>query len=150
MATYQTTVRTHLSPGEAFEYMADLRNFVAWDPGIRSVEQVAGVGPGPTSEFMVVFDGPGDGVDLHYRTVVYEAPRSITVEAKTRWFTSRDRIDIAPIVDSVDEAKSKVTYVAELTLNGVLKWADPVLRPYFNRISGRADAGLRREIGGPA
>ena len=149
MANYQTNVRTHLPPGEAFEYMADLRNVAAWDPSVRSVEQVAGAGAGSESEFVVVVDGPGDGVQLRYRTVDYDPPRTVTVEASTRWFTSRDRIDVVPIADSADAAKSEVTYNAELTLNRALRWADPVLRPFFKRYAGRGDAGLRHAIGAP-
>lgn len=150
MAKYQTTVRSHLPPSEAFEFMADLRNFATWDPGVRSVDQVAGEGAGADAEFLVVVDGPGSGVDLHYRAVDYDAPRSITVEASSRWITSRDRIDVVAIVDAADGATSEVTYVAELTLNGPLGWADPAVRPFFNRIAGRAEAGLRRAIGVPA
>ena len=35
MARYVTTVRTSWAPEVAFGYMADLRNFAEWDPGVR-------------------------------------------------------------------------------------------------------------------
>jgi hypothetical protein len=147
MAIYETTVRTPLPPGEAFEYMADLRNFAEWDPGVRSVEQVAGDGAGAESAFVVVVDGPGGGVDFRYETVDFDRPETVTVEATTRLFTSRDRIDVE-VVDPDDPGSgSVVRYRAELTLNGPFGLADVLVRPFFNRIAGRADAGLRNAIG---
>ena len=40
MARYTVSVRTSMSPEEAFDYMADLRNFAEWDPGVVSSERV--------------------------------------------------------------------------------------------------------------
>ena len=42
MAHYLTKVRTAWSPEKAFTYMADLRNFANWDPGVRKVVQREG------------------------------------------------------------------------------------------------------------
>lgn len=39
MTRYQTKLRTPLSAEQAFAYMADLRNFAEWDPGVRRVTQ---------------------------------------------------------------------------------------------------------------
>ena len=54
MATYKTTVRSPMSAHEAFAFMADLRNFAVWDPGVVKVTQVQGDGPGPDTVFDVV------------------------------------------------------------------------------------------------
>lgn len=147
MASYETTVRTRLTPEEAFDYMADLRNFAEWDPGVRSAEQSVGDGPGPDAAFVVVVDGPGRGVDFRYETVDFDRPESVTVEATTRMFTSRDRIDVSAVDGSDPAAGADVRYRAELRLNGPLRFADPILRPFFNRIAGRADEGLQRVLG---
>jgi hypothetical protein len=148
MASYETTVRTPLPPTDAFEYMADLRNFAEWDPGVRSVEQVAGDGAGAESAFVVVVDGPGSGVEFRYETIDFDRPESVTVEAATRMFTSRDRIDVEAVDPSDPSLGAVVRYRAQLDLNGPLGFIDPVLRPFFNRIAGRADAGLQRVLGG--
>lgn len=148
MASYETTVRTPLPPAEAFDYMADLRNFAEWDPGVRSVEQVNGDGAGADSAFLVVVDGPGRGVDFRYETVDFDRPESVTVEAATRMFTSRDRIDVEAVDRNDPASGSIVRYRAELKLNGPLGVADVFVRPFFQRIAGRADAGLQRVLGG--
>ena len=66
MARYVVTVRSPQSPNEAFAYMADLRNFAEWDPGVVAVEQVEGDGAGPDSVFDVTVDGVRDPMTLSY------------------------------------------------------------------------------------
>ena len=143
MARYRTTVRTDMAPAEAFAFMADLRNFEDWDPGVQRATQVDGTGGGPDASFDVVVDAPGKGLALRYETTEYDAPRRVVVKAESKMFTSLDRIDVEP-----DGTGSFVTYDAELTLNGPLGVFDILLRPVFNRIGGRADDGLQRALDG--
>ena len=143
MARYQTTVRTDRPAAEVFDYMADLRNFEQWDPGVQRVEQVTGDGGGANAEFDVTVDAPGSGLTLRYVTTEFDAPRSAVVRAESRMFTSLDRITVEPDGDG-----SVVTYDAELTLNGPLGLFDLALRPVFDRIGGRADEGLQRALDG--
>lgn len=143
MARYSTTVRTPRPPDEAFAYMADLRNFALWDPGVTRVTQVHGEGGGPTSVFDVVVKSVGGGTTLQYVTTRYDEPRFVQVEARSSLLTSIDRIDVVP-----DGEGSVVTYDAELRLNGPLGVFDLGLKPVFKRIGDRAAAGLERALGG--
>lgn len=145
MARYSTTIRTPMSPTEAFAYMADLRNFEEWDPGVQRARQVDGDGAGPNSAFDVTVDAPaGRGLTLRYETTEYDAPSRVVVRAQSKLFTSLDRID----VESDAGGGSLVTYDAELSLNGPLSIFDLVLRPIFERIGGRADRGLQDALDG--
>ncbi len=143
MARYITKVRTQRPAAEAFAYLADLRNFAEWDPGVRRVTQVDGDGAGPAAVFDVTVAGPGRDITLRYRTVEYAPPRELLVVARSRLFTSEDRITVA-----TDEAGTVATYDAELRLNGPLRLADPALRLVFRRIGDRAAVGLRRVLDG--
>jgi len=143
MARYRTTVRTDRTPDDAFAYMADLRNFQEWDPGVQSVTQADGDGAGPDASFDVVVDAPNGGLTLRYETTEYDEPRLVVVRAESKTFTSLDRIEVEPDGDG-----ALVTYDAELTLNGPLGLFDLLLRPVFGRIGGRADAGLQRVLDG--
>jgi carbon monoxide dehydrogenase subunit G len=145
MARYVTTVRTPRSPQEAFEYMADLRNFADWDPGVTKVVQVDGDGAGPDGVFDVTVKNPGKDLTLRYRTREFESPRFARVVATSTMFTSDDRITVEPDGDG-----SLVTYDAELRLNGPLRLADPLLKLAFGRIGDRAAAGLRTALDGTA
>ena len=143
MARYRTTVRTARPPAEAFAFMADLRNFEDWDPGVQRATQIDGDGGGPGASFDVVVDAPGRGLTLRYVTTEYDPPRHVVVRAESRVFTSLDRIHVEP-----DGTGSLVTYDAELRLNGPLGIFDLLLRPAFDRIATRADEGLQRALDG--
>ena len=142
MARYVTTVRSAKTPQEAFAYMADLGNFVEWDPGVKAVRQVEGSGGGPDAVFDVTVVAPGPDLTLRYVTEEYDAPHNLLVVARSMVFTSIDRITVEP-----DGTGSLITYDADLRLNGVLRVGDLGLRLVFGQIGNRAAAGLRRVLG---
>lgn len=133
MAHYVTTVRTSMSAEDAFAYMANLENFVEWDPGVSSSEQVTGEGIGLGAEYQV----KASGADLLYRILDFESPRRVVAEAKTTFFRSYDIIEIEERPDGCD-----VTYDATLELNGPLGLADFALGLFFNKIGDKAAAGM--------
>ncbi len=143
MARYVTTVRTDRDADEVFAYLADLRNFAEWDPGVRRVTQVEGDGAGADATFDVTIAGVWPELTLRYRTRSYDPPRELLVVAESALFTSEDRITVA-----TDDAGTLVTYDADLRLNGLLRLGDLGLRLAFGRIGDRAAAGLRRALDG--
>lgn len=143
MARYVVNVSSPRPPDVAFDYMADLRNFAEWDPGVHHVEQVEGEGPGPGSVFAVTVEGVRGPMTLNYHTVTYEPPDRVMVRARSRMLTSLDIITVRS-----KGSGSVVTYDAELKLNGLLGLADPLLKSSFKKIGDRAAAGLIRALDG--
>ncbi|MCP3856375.1 MAG: hypothetical protein GY698_16795 [Actinomycetia bacterium] len=143
MARYTVSIRSPKAPVEAFAYMADLGNFAEWDPGVLHVEQAEGHGPGPDAVFDVTVKGFPKDLVLRYRTTSFEPATQVVARAESKMLTSLDTIIVAPDGDG-----SIVTYDAELTLNGLLGLADPLLRLAFQRIGGRAAAGLLTALDG--
>jgi hypothetical protein len=143
MARYITKVRTDRSTDDAFAYMADLRHFADWDPGVRKVVQIEGDGAGPDAVFDVTVANGGRDLTLRYRTVEYRPSATLLVVARSALFTSEDRVTVV-----ADGSGSIVTYDAQLRFNGLLRLADPALRPLFRRIGDKAAAGLRRVLDG--
>jgi carbon monoxide dehydrogenase subunit G len=139
MARYVTKVRTARSPQDVFAYMADLRNFAEWDPGVKKAVQVEGDGGGPAASFDVTVSG----TTLRYVTKEYHAPRNLLVVAESATLVSTDRVTVEPL-----DGGSLVTYDADLRLKGVLRIADPLLKLAFGRIGDRAAAGLRTALAG--
>ena len=137
MARYVVHVRSPQPPEASFAYMADLSKFAEWDPGVVSVEQSEGDGPGLDAVFDVVVKGVGRPLTLRYRTTTYDPPSLIVARAQSTLLTSLDTISVR-----ADGTGSVVTYDAELTLNGLLGLADPLLGLSFKRIGDRAAAGL--------
>lgn len=144
MARYVTSISTPKSPEEAFAYMADLRHFEDWDPGVKKVVQVDGDGAGPGSSFDVTVAGPVGDMTLRYRTLTWRPTSSLVVEASNLWMTSHDRI----VVEAADGGGCTVTYDAEVRLRGPLHVADSLMGPGFDKIGAAAAKGLCRVLDG--
>lgn len=143
MARFIAHVHTTLEADDALAYMADLRHFAEWDPGVTKVDQVAGDGGGPDTEFDVTVKGVTGPMTLRYQTVEHEPGSRVVVRARSSLLTSVDVVTVR-----ASESGSVVTYDAELTLNGVLRLADPLLGLAFARIGDRAASGLVTALDG--
>lgn len=139
MARYAMRVRTPLPATEAFAYMADLRNFADWDPGVTSSEQVKGDAPMAGAEY----DLEASGSMLRYTVERFEPPQVVCATAANRFISSVDTITV-----EADGDGSIVTYDADLTLNGPLKIGDPLLKLWFDRTGDKAAAGLIQKLEG--
>lgn len=140
MARYVTTATCPLPATEAFAYMADIRHFVEWDPGIKRVVRVTGDGPGVGTAYDVTVQA-GTTTVMRYTVKEYEPSRRILIVSRTPFLTSVDEITVEPAGSG-----STVTYDAKLTLNGPLGLFDPLLRLAFGFIGDRAADGLRRVL----
>jgi len=147
MARYVTTVRTLWSADRAFAYVADLRNFAEWDPGVTSVEQLVGDGSGPDAAYSVTVTGAVRPMTLRYETTAYDPPRRIEVRAESNSLLSVDVVTVEPDTGGTG---SIVNYDATLTFRGLARLADPLLALGFRRIGDRAAAGLRKALEGTA
>jgi len=147
MARYVTTVRTPWSADRAFGYVADLRNFAEWDPGVTAVEQLVGDGSGPDAAYSVTVTGAVRPMTLRYETTAYDPPRRIEVRAESSSLLSVDVVTAEPDAGGTG---SLVTYDATLTFRGLARLANPLLALGFRRIGDRAAAGLRKALEGTA
>lgn len=142
MARYTVTVPSSKTADEAFAYMADMRRFTEWDPGISKVTQTSGDGAGADAVFDVAVKGfAGRDTVLRYTTSEFDAPRGLLLTGKNSMFTSIDRITVEPTTSGCN-----VTYDAVLTLNGLLAPFNLVLGLVFDKIGDRAAKGLRRVL----
>jgi hypothetical protein len=143
MAHYQTRVRTTLDADRAFAYVADLRNFENWDPGVESSIQVSGDGPGVGAAYDVTVDNGGRTTTLRYEVTDYEPARYLRVVGENSRFVSIDVIEVEPA-----DGGSIVTYDATLRLKGILRLADRFLARAFDRIGDNAASGLEAALDG--
>lgn len=146
MAHYQVSIRSPWSATEAFDYMADLEHFADWDPGVKRAARASGAGPGTGAAFDVTVSAIGRDLPLRYETIAIDPPRRIEVRADTATLRS---VDVITVHDESD-AGCVVTYDADLSLKGVLRFGDPLLGLAFRRIGDRAAAGLRSVLEGAA
>lgn len=142
MAHYSTSIRSSLSPTEAFGRFADLANISDWDPGVATSTQVVGTGPGPDAEYDVTLSSAGR-MTLRYVTTDFTAAQSVTYRASAALFTSIDVISVEPSGDGC-----VLTYDATLRLPLLLRLGDPVMGIVFRRIGDAAADGLRKALDG--
>jgi len=139
MARYTTTIRTPWPAEKAFDYMADLRNFERWDPGVASSRLVIGDGPALGS----AYDVKVTGTELRYFTREFQRPNRTVAEAESKRLRSYDVIEVVPRGDGCD-----VKYDATLELKGLFALAEPAMRLIFTRIGDKAAAGMAEALDG--
>lgn len=143
MPRYVTSIRTDWSPAQTFGFMADVRNFVRWDPGVESVSVVTGDGPGPQTAYDVVVRAGPRRLAMRYAVKEWDAPRRLVLVARTATLRSVDEIRVEPA-----DGGAVVTYDARLDLRGVLSAGNPLLSLVFRRVGDRAAAGLQSALVG--
>ncbi len=147
MARYQMSTRCAWTQEQAFAYMADIRNFAKWDPGVVAVTRVPEADEGKPPGFEASYDlvvKSGGTSTFRYQVTNFAAPNSYVMVASNRWVRSVDEISVVPNVGG----GCTVRYDAELTLNGRLSIFDFALAIAFRRIGDRAAAGLRKALSG--
>ena len=123
--------------------MADLSNFAEWDPGVLSSTLAVGEGPALDAAYDVEVKSVGGSMTLRYELVEFDEPDRFVARAESPRLTSVDEITV-----EADGDGSIVTYDAELTLNGALAIADPILKLVFGRIGDKAAAGMVKALDG--
>jgi carbon monoxide dehydrogenase subunit G len=141
MAHYNASLDTVRSPEEMFAYLSDFSTTAEWDPGVVEAERLGDAPVHAGTEFRLVAVFLGRKTPLTYRIVEYDPPSAVAFLGESSTVVSFDRITFEP-----SGGGTRVTYDADLALNGALKLADPLLRVAFRRVGARALAGLRRTI----
>ncbi len=140
MASYETVIHSPMSPKAAFDYMADLRNFSEWDPGVKKATQVVMNGPALGAEY----DLELAAMTLRYKTTEFDQPGHVKVEAHSSLLSSFDTVEV---IESTDGG-CDVRYEAIIELSGPLKLVDPLFGLLFNRIGDKAAAGMEKALNG--
>ena len=141
MARYVATADSPRPRAQVFAYLKDFSNAAEWDPGVAEAQRLDTGAIKVGSEFLLVTEFLGRKTPLTYRVVELREPELVVFEAATGTLRSHDRLTFEE-----HGAGTRVTYDADLTLNGALKLGDPLLRLMFSWIGGRARDGLRRQL----
>ncbi len=130
---------------DAFRYIAEFENTAEWDPGIDESRKLT---DGPVrvgSEFDVVAVFRGKRQRFRYTVTELEDGRRIVLEGDGDKATSVDEITVEPTGDGC-----RVSYTADITLRGIRRLAEPLLKPMLAKTGREALAGLERKLNSPA
>jgi Polyketide cyclase / dehydrase and lipid transport len=143
MARYHATVESRSPAAETFGYLATFSNAAHWDPGVLAGEQLD---PGPVrigSRFRLQVPFLGARMSLTYQVIGFAPDREVLLRAANAVPRSTDRIVVTGAAGG-----AMVSYDAEVRLRGPLQMLDPLLRPGFRAVAGRAAAGLAGALSG--
>ena len=143
MARFVVNVKTENNSADVFAYLADVRNFVEWDPGVVSSVQVSGEGPELGAAYDVTVRTGRREMTLRYEIVEFEAPNRMKVVADAGWFRSVDEIQV-----SAEDDGTLAVYDAALKMPFPLSVGDFALQRVFDRIGSEAAVGLERALQG--
>lgn len=141
-ASYTAVIDSALPVDEAFSYMADVRNFAEWDPGVSSSEQVEGEGP----DLGAAYELKASGLTLRYEVRKYD-PEEATMRLVSDGHPLLTSIDDI-VVDPGPSRGSRITYRARLELPRWLFLLTPALRFGFDRVGDRAADGMAKALNG--
>ena len=143
MAHYVARIRTDMPVEDVFAYMADVRNFEEWDPGVVRSVQVEGDGPGKGSAYDVTVPSFGRELTLRYTMTEYSPPGRMVVIGKSQLLTSIDVIEVSRVGD-----QTEFLYDATLRLKFPLSLGDPILNRVFRPIGDKAAGGMEKALSG--
>ena len=142
MPTYSATVASPKPAGAVFDYMADFSHTSEWDPNCESAERTSTGEIGAGATFRLTFSGvAGQKLDLDYEIKEYDAPRRFQLVGGNDRVSSVDTIEVEP-----DGSGCKVTYTAELELEGAFKLAHPILAVGLAKAGSDARKGLEEKL----
>ena len=137
--TIERTVTTTAPPEKVFPYLLDFRNATEWDSGTESCELVSGDG-GPGTVYRNVSKFAGNTVELEYTVDAVDEPVFVII-GRNATTTSHDTITVEPAA-----AGSTVTYRADFSFTGLVRFAGPLLTPLLNRLGDKTAAQLKSAL----
>ena len=140
MIQMQRDVTTEAAPDAVFAYLADFTTTEAWDPGtVRTVRVTGDGGVGTRYENTSKFAGRTS--ELVYEVIGVTPGESIRLRGENSSLIAHDTITVRPHPDG-----SQVTYRVEFAFQGLLRWAEPLLRFAVGNLMDNGAQGLRREL----
>ena len=140
MITVTGTVRSALEAGEAFAYLSAFEHTPEWDPGTPVVDKLTAGPVAVGHRYHAEAEFRGKRQALTYEVIELTSSR-IKLRGENKSVISVDTIEVSPAGTG-----SKVDYTAEFQLKGLLKLAEPFVRPAFNSLAGPAMDGMKKTL----
>ena len=142
MPILKASVHTTLSRDAAFAYIADWSRQAEWDPNTVSVERIGEGGPEVGARYVmeVKLIGSRTGT-MEYRITELEAPSKLVLVGEGAGLTAEDTITFSETDDG-----TAVEYHADIKLNGLLRYAEPLFGRAFDGITKGVVEGMKREL----
>jgi len=145
MPSYTGVVECEHPAAAVFAFLAAFEHTAEWDPSCDRAQRTTTGEPTLGSRFDLVFKliGPIE-TTLTYEIVALNSPLRVTLRGGNAQLHSEDTIGV-----EANDRGSRVTYHAEIGLNGPGKVLDPLIGLGFQRAGQQAERGLRERLSRP-
>lgn len=139
--TLRETLETTLPPAESFAFISDFANAPAWDPGTATSERLDAGPLGVGARYRLGVRMRGKVVPMEYRIETFEPDRRVVLRGEGSGVRARDEITF-----HAHGSGTRIEYVAEIHLQGPLRFVEPLLGGIFAKIGRDARDGMQRTL----
>jgi uncharacterized protein YndB with AHSA1/START domain len=130
------TVTTAKPLDKVFAYLSDFSTTTEWDPGTVRTVRTAGDG-GPGTEYHNTSTFAGRQIQLTYVVKELVPNKRISLRGENGTVIADDTMTFRAA-----DGETEVTYTADFTFKGVVRFVAPLLKPAFTRLGNQAETGL--------
>jgi hypothetical protein len=134
-------VTSALPREQAFAYVADFSRQAEWDPNTVSSKRTDRGELGVGACFALDVQIGGRTTPMEYRITEYVAPSKVALVGEGSGIWTEDTITFSDVPEG-----TRIDYVAEIKLSGLLGLIQPLLGRAFASIGKGAVAGMKREL----
>lgn len=142
MATINVTTEIDRPIDEVFAFVADSTNDPSWCKNVLECEQVEGDGPGADARYRAVHKPGPKASELAVRVLEYDSPRRIAYEQ----VDDAGTFVVAYDLESVGDARTRITQTDETSWNGVFKVLSPLMHFVVRRTLPKQFAALKETV----
>lgn len=141
MAVIRERIDTALGIDEVFAFVADFANAERWDPGVASSVRLDGAPLGVGARYRLGIRMAGRVAPMDYEITRLEAPHRVVLEGRGSGVRAVDDITF-----SETPSGTRIDYVADIRLQGLLRLLAPFAGGAFRRIGENARDGMQRAL----
>ena len=145
MAILHEQIDTRLPTDEAFAFVADFANAARWDPGVATSTRLDAGLVGVGSRYRLGIRMGGRVAPMEYRITTFEPSRRVVLVGSGSGVDAVDDIRFEPTPEG-----TRIDYLAEIRLRGILRLLSPFAGGAFARIARNARDGMQRTLDGYA
>ena len=134
-------IETTLSIDDAFAYVADFANSSDWDPGTATSERLDAGPVGLGARYRLGVRLRGRVAPMEYRITAFEVPRRVVLTGEGSGVASVDEIRFEATATG-----TRIDYMADIRLGGVLRLVQPFLGGSFAKIARDAVGGMQQAL----
>ncbi len=145
MPILRERIETALPLDEAFAFVADFANAERWDPGVASSVRVDDGPVGLGSRYDLGVRMRGKVAPMRYVVTAWEPMRRVVLRGSGSGVEAVDEIGF-----QATPSGTRIDYVADIRLTGLMRLATPFAGGTFARIAADARDGMQRALQGLA